>query len=163
MGEGMSKFLESVRINVVSGLVVTAVVGVGTVVASTLWNQFVSPLFIPPHAVMAFNEEECPRGWLPFADVAGRVIVGSGQGADLTNRPFRDRGGAETHTLTVEEMPIHSHPIPQRGGYGDNGPSTAYSVHGKIETRDHSSGNTGRNEPHNNMPPYIALYFCKKN
>ena len=84
-------------------------------------------------------------------------------------------GGEEKHTLMLEEMPNHGHPFTgtpvSRGGnsagsdrvlaigsedrnYGSYTPS---GVVGKA-----GGTNTGKTQPHDDMPPYIALYFCKK-
>lgn len=42
-------------------------------------------------------------------DLRGRTIIGTGQGTGLTNRTLGATGGAETHTLTIPQMPIHDH------------------------------------------------------
>jgi microcystin-dependent protein len=42
-------------------------------------------------------------------DLRGRVIVGNGTGIGLTARSIGDISGAETHTLTENEMPSHNH------------------------------------------------------
>jgi microcystin-dependent protein len=42
-------------------------------------------------------------------DLRGRTIINQGQGAGLTNRTIAATGGAETHTLTVSEIPSHNH------------------------------------------------------
>jgi microcystin-dependent protein len=42
-------------------------------------------------------------------NLSGRVSVGSGPGAGLTNRPLASAGGEETHTLSESEMAPHSH------------------------------------------------------
>jgi microcystin-dependent protein len=42
-------------------------------------------------------------------DLRGRTILGVGQGSGLSNRTLSQTGGAETHTLTIPEMPSHNH------------------------------------------------------
>ena len=42
-------------------------------------------------------------------NLCSRSIVGAGQGVNLTNRGIATIGGAETHTLSVAEMPSHGH------------------------------------------------------
>ncbi|KHT17945.1 hypothetical protein RC95_13330 [Pectobacterium brasiliense] len=42
-------------------------------------------------------------------DLRGRSPIGLGQGPGLTNVVFGEKRGTETNTLTVSQMPIHSH------------------------------------------------------
>ena len=44
-------------------------------------------------------------------DLRGRVVVGAGDNRDsgISNRAFSEKGGDETHTLTSNEMPSHTH------------------------------------------------------
>lgn len=42
-------------------------------------------------------------------DLRGRTIIGAGAGAGLTSRAVGARGGAETHTLSENEIPRHNH------------------------------------------------------
>lgn len=42
-------------------------------------------------------------------DCRGRVLGGIGQGSGLTNRTMGSYIGAETHTLTIGEIPSHNH------------------------------------------------------
>ncbi len=44
-------------------------------------------------------------------DARGRSAVGTGQGSGLTNRALGATGGAESHTLTEAQMPMHGHPF----------------------------------------------------
>lgn len=48
-------------------------------------------------------------------DLRGRVPVGSGQGAGLTNRLLAQTLGEETHMLTITEMPSHNHTVSDPG------------------------------------------------
>jgi len=58
-------------------------------------------------------------------DLRGRVVVGSGDNGDagLSNRGFSEKGGAETHSLTENEIPSHTH----TGTTASNG-SHAHSI-----------------------------------
>jgi microcystin-dependent protein len=42
-------------------------------------------------------------------DLRGRVPISSGQGPGLSNYIIGEIGGSETHTLTVAELPSHTH------------------------------------------------------
>jgi len=44
-------------------------------------------------------------------DVRGRVLLGTGQGVGLVDRIFAESGGAETHVLSIDEMPLHRHGV----------------------------------------------------
>ncbi|MEM1008743.1 MAG: hypothetical protein AAGJ35_07020, partial [Myxococcota bacterium] len=76
---------------------------------------------IPAGAVMAFDRTSgCPDGWSEFTAGSGRMIVGVGKrvGVDGSFKLWADSdgsvyetGGAETHKLTVSQMPRHGHRI----------------------------------------------------
>jgi microcystin-dependent protein len=53
------------------------------------------------------------NGQTTFAlpDLRGRVPLGTGQGPGLSNYDVGQNGGTESVTLTVNEMPTHTHPI----------------------------------------------------
>lgn len=76
-------------------------------------------------------------------------------------------GGEAAHTLTVDEMPSHSHYQKKHwGGSGDN--NLAYTPAAEM-TDAHEYGSkvdtthlTGGGQPHNNMPPYLAVYVWKR-
>ncbi|MEX0827619.1 MAG: hypothetical protein WD005_01575 [Haliea sp.] len=139
---------------------------------------------IPADAVVAFDQE-CQEdlGWVPFDQGAGKFILGAGSGrlvyqgqyhrpdnvpnvVDLKTVERGDQGGEEQHTLTEDEMPKHDHEKDSRlegywasvkGDSATNGfPNGSYKVTARSQVM------RGESKPHNNMPPYIALYFCKK-
>ncbi len=135
---------------------------------------------VPSGAVLAFDlPNGCPDGWAPFAAAQSRAIVGAtdgpfepGLGRDSEQEPlrelkYREHGGAETVTLKEAEMPRHSHLVPialgPRAPYGRDSESVN-SLAGSNEVPFQPSKTDGRGsaQPHNNMPPYIALYYCKK-
>ena len=71
-------------------------------------------------------------------------------------------GGEATHTLTESEMPKHRH------GCGVSQSDSVDAVLGNNQAKtqfDRSYGYTnyvGGNQPHNNMPPYLAVYMWKR-
>jgi len=88
-------------------------------------------------------------------DMRGRVPIGAGQGTSLTNRVIAATGGAETHTLSENEMPSHTHTI-------DVGTNTAFdnqSVFPAINTvlGTDATNSTGGDAPHNNMQPFLVV------
>lgn len=106
-----------------------------------------------------------PEGWGRFTQADGKFILGSDSypSKEQSGRyPLRYSGGSATHTLTVNEMPKHSHELKHlyyRNAEGDKTQRLNYS---KSENAGLRTSVEGKGEPHNNMPPCIALYFCKK-
>lgn len=83
-------------------------------------------------------------------------------------------GGEATHTLSVDEMPEHSHiqsvqatnlgnaktVIKGTEGKGQyNGPSLVHQEDWLINANALETLPNGYSQPHNNMPPYIAVYM----
>ena len=75
-------------------------------------------------------------------------------------------GGEATHTLTVEEMPAHSHsftypvscnPTSENQVNYNWGTETVRFQNTSTETK-----NAGGGAAHNNMPPYLVVYMWKR-
>jgi len=96
-------------------------------------------------------------------DGRGRTFIGAGQGETYadgvipigTNFALGEYGGKEQHKLTVDQIPSHTHGLPnQRQGGGFLNTDRAYDpANQPLET---PSGETGGDEPHNNMMPYLT-------
>lgn len=102
-------------------------------------------------------------------DCRGRVSGSIGQGVGLTNRISGQIIGAETHTLSTDEMPSHSHNL--FGGNSGGMPPARSSIVGNagvgdqvIKIGSYHTNNlssaidaNGGGLPHNNMQPTIFL------
>ncbi len=107
------------------------------------------------------------NGQTTFAlpNLQGRMPVHVGGGI-----PLGQSGGAETETLLPAQMPGHSHAVKCSSNAGSaTDPSNAYwavtpgSAYGAAPNAamaPQAIAATGGGQPHNNMPPYLALNFC---
>lgn len=175
-----------------SKIIVGVASAIGT--AAVLWGVaqtggLIKQVFIPDlpgGAVVAFDGK-CPEsdGWVPYKAAEGRFLLGVGQGPLAEPVHAEQPGGNETHALTVEEMPTHSHAAgdlratqsekflhaSKSSEAVDGGARTDGIFKAPPHTQDYGNhlheiaGHTatqGDGTPHNNMPPFVALYFCKK-
>ena len=75
-------------------------------------------------------------------------------------------GGEATHTLTVQEMPSHSHNFREYWNtYWDGATQDRHAVAYNDNTSGSSSAytnNTGGGQAHNNMPPYLVVYAWER-
>ena len=79
-------------------------------------------------------------------------------------------GGEETHKLTVAETASHIHdglvwassiPISGNAGTGAHNLSLNWNT-GSSSNQGYSTTSAGGDQPHNNMPPYLAVYMWKR-
>ncbi|MEO1020768.1 MAG: hypothetical protein AAFY56_24285 [Pseudomonadota bacterium] len=128
------------------------------------------PAELPSGIVVAFDRSAgCPIGWTDLGQsqssvFGGRVLVVAQR--DDERYSFRASGGSETHTLTLPELPAHNHQfsfVPEVSNLSGAGyPVMSDTRHAASASRQEPTANAGGGQPHNNMQPYIALYFCKK-
>ncbi len=123
------------------------------------------------------------NGQTTFAlpDLRGRSAVGFGQGPGLSAWDLGEVQGTPTTTMTVLQMPMHTHPVMANiadGSGTENDPSQHFMGTGPInrstglpvntryaQTSDGSSMGpmtislAGAGIPYNNMQPILTLYY----
>lgn len=99
--------------------------------------------------------------WSAFA--AGRCLVGIDAGQTEFDT-VEETGGAKTHTLTTAEMPAHTHE--QTAPTSASGGAVGFAVDTNASGADTSGNNAtqsaGGGGAHNNLQPYIVVYFWKR-
>lgn len=116
------------------------------------------------------------RTTFALPDLRGRAPVSSGQGPGLPNMVLGQTGGAENVALTTLQMPAHIHMVnassngattgnPQNAVYAkavDAGSGSEYQIYqqnGTVPLNGNAMASAGGNQPHNNLPPLIALNY----
>src|SRR5688572_2928769 len=115
------------------------------------------------------------NGQTTFAlpDLQGRAPIGTGQGPGLSNVDLGEVGGTENVTLTVSEMPAHTHTLNAVTDAGDTSVATnalnantgaldrEYKAATTANTSMHSSAIsvTGGSQPFSTRPPYLGMNY----
>ena len=98
--------------------------------------------------------------WTLFG--AGKTLVG----VDTTDTDFNaseKTGGEKAHILDITEMPSHNHNKLKLRWSTAAGANAVYGSNGSGSGSDRDSESyEGGGLPHNNMPPYITVYFWKR-
>lgn len=97
-------------------------------------------------------------------NLIGRVPIGSGSYSDSTTGQsaiyeLGATAGEVEHTLSVEEMPSHSHSLKV---VHSEGTGNEYGREASVTTvmfEDGNIGNTGGDQAHNNMQPYVVTNY----
>ena len=105
-----------------------------------------------------------------WESIGGRFLLG----VDATYKAG-STGGEATHTLTVGEMPSHDHPAvhaannyiscwdtPGAGNSQVFDLQSLYIVNANDDYNTFVGNNSGGNQPHNNMPPYLAVNMWRR-
>ncbi|MFD1062346.1 phage tail protein [Winogradskyella litorisediminis] len=105
-------------------------------------------------------------------DLRGRVPVGVGTGAGLPLVNLGETGGTNSNTLSVAQLPAHSHSVTAVAEDGtSSSPANNYPAQTKTLDPEYSTGgtattmnsnmigNTGNGQPIENRQPYLGLRY----
>lgn len=141
--------------------VTTELGGKANIDASNLTNENVASWankFFPVGSIYMSVDSTSPASFLggTWEQIKDTFLLSAGD--TYTNG---DTGGEATHTLTVDEMPSHTHSTPVKSGSYTTMNGGGGNTWVNIYTNDYVT-NTGGGQAHNNMPPYLAVYMWKR-
>lgn len=94
--------------------------------------------------------------WTRFGK--GKTLVGLDEN-DTAFDTSEETGGEKTHTLTVAEMPSHTHNFWAHDSVGSSSGFAGIATNSFDNRPQHY---TGGGEAHNNLQPYITVYMWKR-
>lgn len=92
-------------------------------------------------------------------DLRGRLPMHQGNGGGLSPRSTGQRGGFETVTLTQNQMPNHSHGVPEVQVRG-TGTQLVGVAGGGTQSATENTSAVGGGQAHENMPPFLVINYC---
>ena len=119
------------------------------------------------------------RTTFALPDLRGRVPIGPGHGPGLSDYREGQKGGVETVTLNITQIPSHTHsasgtvtPLARVGAGDETNPAGGYMANANSDLYADSGstpmgaspvtinvGNSGGNQSHENRQPYLAIYY----
>jgi microcystin-dependent protein len=105
-------------------------------------------------------------------DLRGRAPIHVGASNVGTQHNQGSASGEETHTLAITEMPGHDHqafatadpasvPVPNGNQLADTAPNEIWHTPTSlVDLHPGTVANTGNDQGHENMQPYLAISFC---
>lgn len=105
------------------------------------------------------------RTTFALPNLMGRVPVHFGESITLGQT-----AGEEAHTLTIDEIPQHSHTAnggsdaissgPAGNTWGTSDSITPFTSQSNMTMSPNSIAAAGGSQPHSNMQPYLVVNFC---
>ncbi|MDI2098993.1 phage tail protein [Ruicaihuangia caeni] len=107
--------------------------------------------------------------WFALPDLASRFPLHMGRGSDGMEYVIGETGGVEDVTLTLNQIPSHGHtPLaaatsqtrhPQGNVWANWGDAPFSDRTPSTPMAANALGPAGGSQPHENMPPYLAVNF----
>lgn len=117
-------------------------------------------LIYPVGAIIIKDSDTDYSNYLGFSwqkVFAGKTLVG----LDASDSDFNligKTGGEKTHTLTIDEMPSHSHKLAWQYS-GTSGTTSAVLAY---DGNEYAVSSRGGDQAHNNLQPYEVVAFWKR-
>ena len=135
----------------------------GTVADARLSNSslFVTGMIIMWNSTVA----SIPTGWVlcdgnnSTPDLRNRFVVGAGTGGNYSPG---DTGGADSVTLTINQIPAHSHIYQNQVAITNAGERPWPASNNDCRLDDANTSSQGGGQSHENRPPYYALCYIMK-
>ena len=106
-------------------------------------------------------------------NMQGNAPMHPGQGPGLSLHDLGEQSGSDTVTLLQAEMPAHNHPLkantstatkslPSNNSFARGASMTPYVAPPgtPVPMAGQAITPAGGDQPHNNLQPYLTLYFC---
>jgi len=112
------------------------------------------------------------RTTFALPDMRGRIPMHAGSGSGLSQRLLGQKGGSETHTLSINEIPNHTHSVQALNKPGDSGnpedrywaassgaPMAYSNADPDVNLAGEAIDSAGGNQSHYNMMPNLCINF----
>lgn len=112
------------------------------------------------------------RSTFGLPDLRGRVPMHVGNGPQLSSYRLGQRGGTETNSLTVSQMPNHSHSLNASRSSGNTTTPEGTFIAGTGRDRDYTTnspdttmsgnaiGGSGGSQAVKNMQSFLVMRYC---
>ena len=112
-------------------------------------SRYITQDNINPSSILGFGTWERSKG---------RVYVGLDE-EDVNFNSIGKKGGEVSHKLTVDEIPSHSHTMPNVARFDENGGFTGNGTFQPLNLQQTTTNPIGGGEAHNNLQPYEVVGY----
>lgn len=123
--------------------------------------QQILELIFPVGSTYITQEDINPNMILGFGTwerLKGKICVGLDED-DVAFNTIGQTGGEKEHTLTINEMPKHSHSNAVTNGQGNYEWGYNFQYTSTAAHNSGASGSAGGSQPHNNLQPYEVVGY----